>query len=54
MVKAIPAHLQTPILKSVKDKLYELKTENGHESPGETIGWLIDETERLQKIVDEG
>ena len=38
--------LQTAILKSVRDKLKQIQEEHGHESIGETIGWLIDEVER--------
>lgn len=49
MPKDKPAHLQTPILQSVKDQLYELKDRLGHNNTGETIGWLIDETKEQRK-----
>ena len=42
-------YLQTPILQSVKDRLYELKNQHGHGSTGETIGWLIEELDEQQK-----
>ena len=42
MPKDKPAHLQTPILQSVKDQLYELKDRRGHGNTGETIGDLLD------------
>lgn len=39
----IAVNLQTPILKSVRDRLKELQDENGHDNAGETIGMLLAE-----------
>ena len=41
----VAVNLQTPILKSVRDRLKEMQEEHGHDNAGETIGWLIDEIE---------
>lgn len=35
--------LQTAILSSVRKRLKELQAEQGHENPGETIEWLLNE-----------
>lgn len=52
MPKDKPAYLQTPILQSVKDQLYELKDRFGHGTTGETIGWLIDKNEELKAEIE--
>ena len=46
----VAVNLQTPILKSVRDRLKELQEENGHDNAGETIGWLLDEVEAMKDI----
>ena len=38
----VAVNLQTPILKSVRDRLKEIQEDIGHDNAGETIGWLID------------
>ena len=53
MPKDKPAHLQTPILQSVKDQLYELKDRRGHGNTGETIGSLFDTVEDLEALCSE-
>ena len=37
----VAVNLQTPILKSVRDRLKELQEGLGHDNAGETIGWLM-------------
>ena len=38
----VAVNLQTPILKSVRDRLKELQEEHGHDNAGETIAFLLD------------
>ena len=45
--------LQTPILRSTRDKLKELQEEQGLDNPGELIGWLIDEVEDCHTLCAE-
>ena len=42
----VAVNLQTPIMRSVVDKLNAIKKENRHANVGESIGWIIDEMER--------
>ena len=42
--------LQTPILKSTRDRLKELQEELGHDNVGETVAWLIDEFDAIKEI----
>lgn len=44
----IAMNFQTPMMRSTRDRLKKLQDENGHETLGETIGWLIDECEKLK------
>ena len=57
MPKDKPAHLQTPILQSVKDQLYELKDRLGHGNTGETIGYILDGdlmlSDEAVKVIDD-
>jgi len=46
----VAVNLQTPILKSTRDRLKELQEEHGHDNAGETIAWLIDEVEAMKDI----
>ena len=41
----VAVNLQTPILKSTRDRLKELQEELGHDNAGETIAWLLHEIE---------
>lgn len=49
----IAVNLQTPIMRSTRDKLKTLQDEHGHETIGETIGWLIDEVEDCHTLCAE-
>jgi len=46
----IAVNLQTPIMKSTRDRLKELQDEHAHENIGETIGWLIDGFDAMKDI----
>ena len=46
----VAVNLQTPILKSTRDRLKELQEEHGHETIGETITWLIGEVKAMKDI----
>jgi len=50
----VAVNLQTPILKSVRDRLKELQEEHGHETIGETIAHLLDGelSDDAMKVVD--
>jgi hypothetical protein len=49
----VAVNLQTPILKSTRDQLKELQEEHGHDTLGETIGWLIDEIDDCKALCSE-
>lgn len=46
----VAVNLQTPILKSMRDRLKELQEKHGHDNAGETIGWLLDEFDAMKEI----
>ena len=48
----VAVNLQTPIMRSVRAKLKKIQEEHGHETIGETIGWLIEENERLHAEIE--
>lgn len=48
----IAINMQTPMMRSDRERLKKLQDENGHETLGETIGWLIDECEKLKAELD--
>lgn len=43
----VAVSLQTPILRSTKDRLKDIQEEQGHDNAGETIEWLINEVEGI-------
>jgi len=45
----VAVNLQTPILKSVRDRLKETQEDHGHDNAGETIGWLLDEVKAMEE-----
>lgn len=46
----VAVSLQTPIMRSVLNKLNKIKEDEGHTNAGETIGWIIEKTERLDVV----
>ena len=44
----VAVSMQTPIMRSVRDKLKKVQEEQGFETIGETIGWLIEEAEKVE------
>ena len=47
-IAEIAVNLQTAILRSDRDRLKRVQDGHGFETLGETIGWLLDQTEVLQ------
>jgi hypothetical protein len=48
----VAVNLQTPILKSTRDRLKELQEERGHDNAGETIGMLLEHHERYLGLTE--